>query len=147
MYGKKKVSGGRTKMDKQQKISIFMNALKGTLVSMIFTIAAILIFALIIKEANIPDSVINPVNQAIKILGILAAAFFAVKKCVASQWITGAAAGMLYVIAGYLIFSLVEGRFGNLLMLLSDFLMAAVIGMVFAIILKQLLKKKQPKFN
>lgn len=130
------------KIDKQQRKSIIVNAIKGMLIAMIFTIAAILIFALIIKEANVADNVINPVNQVIKILGILIAAFFATRKCVEKHWLTGGLAGALYIVFGYLVFSLVEGRFGNLLMLLSDFLMAIVIGMVFSIILKQLFKKK-----
>jgi putative membrane protein (TIGR04086 family) len=141
----KKKSGmeNRMKLNKQQKKGILMQAVKGMLIAMIFTIAAILIFALIIKEANVADSVINPVNQVIKILGIMLAAFFAVRKCTEHHWLVGAVAGMLYIVLGYLVFSLIEGRFGNLLMLLSDFLMAAVIGMVFAIILKQLLRKKK----
>ena len=109
---------------------------------MIFTIAAILIFALIIKESNMADNVINPINQVIKILGIMIATFFAVRKSTENQWITGGLSGIFYIILGYLVFSLVEGRFGNLLMLLSDVVMAAVIGIVFAIILKQLVKKK-----
>jgi putative membrane protein (TIGR04086 family) len=132
----------RAKLNKQQKKGILMHALKGMLIAMIFTIAVILIFALIIKEANISDSVINPINQIIKILGIMIAVFFAVRKATENHWLIGGLAGMLYIVAGYLIFSLIEGRFGNLLMLLSDFLMAAVIGIIFAIILKQLFKKK-----
>lgn len=132
----------RVKMNKQQKKGLVFSALKGTLIAMIFTIAAILIFALIIKESNMADNVINPINQVIKILGIMAATFFAVRRAAENQWITGGLASVFYIILGYLVFSLIEGRFGNLLMLLSDVVMAAVIGIVFAIILKQLLKKK-----
>ena len=144
MVAKKKTGAeNKLRMGKQQKKSIVMSALKGTLIAMIFTIAAILIFALIIKESNMADNVINPINQIIKILGIMIAAFFAVRKATESQWLIGGLAGVFYIILGYLIFSLIEGRFGNLLMLLSDLVMAAVIGMVFAIILKQLLKPKK----
>lgn len=142
MTKSKSKAANRSKMNKQQKKGIIFNAIKGTLIAMIFTIAAILIFALIIKESNLADNVINPINQVIKILGIMIATFFAVRKSTENQWITGGLSGIFYIILGYLVFSLVEGRFGNLLMLLSDVVMAAVIGIVFAIILKQLVKKK-----
>jgi putative membrane protein (TIGR04086 family) len=142
MYKLSKQTTSKVKLDKQQRKGILINAIKGMLIAMIFTIAAILIFALIIKEANVADNVINPINQVIKILGILIAAFFATRKVAEKNWLVGGLAGAMYIVLGYLIFSLVEGRFGNLLLLLSDFLMAIVIGMVFAIILKQLFRKK-----
>ncbi|MGI5849899.1 MAG: TIGR04086 family membrane protein [Christensenellales bacterium] len=109
-------------------------ALKGTLVSMVFTIAVILLFALIIKETGLSDGVISPVNQIIKIAGIIAASYFAIKGLTEKQWICGALAGIMYMLLSYLIFSLIEGVFGNVALLFSDMLMGLLIGMVFAII-------------
>lgn len=127
-------AGVKTK-DKKTSLSEFMkNALKGTLISMIFTIAVILLFALIIKETGLSDNVIGPVNQVIKIAGIIAASYFAVKGLMEKQWLCGGITGIMYMLLSYLIFSLIEGVFGNIALLFSDLLMGMLIGLVFAIL-------------
>jgi putative membrane protein (TIGR04086 family) len=113
---------------------ILKGALKGTLISMVFTVAVILLFALIIKETGLSDSVIAPVNQVLKILGIIGAAWFAIKGMMEKQWLTGGIAGLLFISLSYLVFSLIEGIFGNVALLFSDMLMGLLIGMVFSII-------------
>jgi putative membrane protein (TIGR04086 family) len=121
--------------DKKAPLSEFLkNALKGTLISMIFTIAVILLFALIIKETGLADNVIGPVNQVIKIAGIIAASYFAVKGLADKQWLCGGITGIMYMLLSYLIFSLIEGVFGKIALLFSDLLMGMLIGLVFAII-------------
>ncbi len=121
--------------EKKTSISEFLkNALKGTLISMIFTIAVILLFALIIKETGLKDNIIGPVNQGIKIAGIIAASYFAVKGMTDKQWLCGGITGIMYMLLSYLIFSLIQGMFGNIALLFSDLLMGMLIGMVFAII-------------
>lgn len=114
---------------------IVKRALKGTLISMVFTVAVILLFALIIKETGLSDSVIAPVNQIVKILGIIGASYFAIKGLCEKQWLTGGLAGLLFITLSYLVFSLIEGMFGSVALLFSDMLMGLLIGMVFAIIL------------
>ncbi len=121
--------------DNRASLSEFMkNALKGTLISMIFTIAVILLFALIIKETGLADNVIGPVNQVIKIAGIIAASYFAVKGLADKQWLCGGITGIMYMLLSYLIFSLIEGMFGKIALLFSDLLMGMLIGLVFAVI-------------
>ncbi len=114
---------------------IVKRALKGTLISMVFTVAVILLFALIIKETGLADNVIAPVNQIVKILGIVGASYFAIKGMTEKQWLTGGLAGLLFISLSYLVFSLIEGLFGSVALLFSDMLMGLLIGMVFAIIL------------
>lgn len=135
------------KSSKTSLMTFIKCALKGSLISMIFTVAVILLFALIIKETGMADSVIAPVNQVIKILGIMAASYFAVKDMHEKQWLCGAIAGMMYILISYLIFSLIEGMFGNIALLFSDMLMGLLIGMVFAIIIANFFSKdrKRPK--
>lgn len=114
---------------------IVKRALKGTLISMVFTVAVILLFALIIKETGLADNVIAPVNQIVKILGIIGASYFAIKGMMEKQWIAGGLSGLLFITLSYLVFSLIEGMFGSVALLFSDMLMGLLIGMVFAIIL------------
>lgn len=143
-------AGIKTK-DKKTSVSEFLkNALKGTLISMIFTIAVILLFALIIKETGLKDNIIGPVNQVIKIAGILAASYFAVKGMADKQWLCGGITGIMYMLLSYLIFSLIDGAFGHIALLFSDLLMGMLIGIVFAIITASFLdvprkSKKAPK--
>ena len=114
---------------------IAKRALKGTLIAMVFTVAVILLFALIIKETGLADNVIAPVNQVVKILGIIGASYFAIKGMLEKQWIAGGLGGLLFITLSYLVFSLIEGMFGSVALLFSDMLMGLLIGMVFAIIL------------
>ena len=102
---------------------VLKRGLKGTLISMVFTVAVILLFALIIKETGLSDSVIAPVNQVVKILGIIGAAWFGIKGMSEKQWITGGLSGLLFISLSYLVFSLIEGIFGNVALLFSDMLM------------------------
>lgn len=133
------------KSSKTSFMTFIKCALKGSLISMIFTVAVILLFALIIKETGMADSVIAPVNQVIKILGIMAASYFAIKGLHEKQWLCGAIAGTMFILISYFIFSLIEGMFGNIALLFSDMLMGLLIGMVFAIIIANFFSRDKSK--
>jgi len=136
----------QTKPESKVKLSTFIKCgLKGSLISMIFTVAVILLFALIIKETGAADSVIAPINQVIKILGIMAAAYFAIRPMETKQWLCGAVAGLMYILIGYFVFSLIDGMMGNVALLFSDLLMGVLIGMVFAIIAANFFGKRKRK--
>lgn len=126
---------------------IIKRALKGTLISMVFTVAVILLFALIIKETGLSDSVIAPVNQIVKVLGIIGASYFAIKGLCEKQWLAGGLAGLLFITISYLVFSLIEGMLGSVALLFSDMLMGLLIGMVFAIILANFGKASRTRVN
>jgi putative membrane protein (TIGR04086 family) len=112
----------------------------GVLPAIIFTIAAVLLFALIIKVFSVSDNAIMPVNQIIKILGVALCGFIIGRKCKEKPALMGALAGVIYVVVGFLLFSLVNGSFSPSLSLLSDAVMGAVIGLICAIIAAKLIK-------
>jgi putative membrane protein (TIGR04086 family) len=133
---------------------LFKAALKGTLISMVFTVAVTLLFALVIKETGMKDNTIAIANQVVKIGGIILASFFAVKGMAEKQWLAGGMSGILFIVVSYLIFSLIEGMFGNVAVLFSNLLMGLLIGLVFAIIVANFfgagkrvggVKKSRPK--
>ncbi len=137
-------SNSDTKNTKKASFLLYLkNALKGSLISMVFTVAVILLFALIIKESGMADSTIAPINQIIKILGIIAASYFAVHGMSEKQWLCGAMAGLFFMLISYFVFSLIEGMFGNVALLFSDLLMGMLIGMVFAIIAANFFSKSK----
>ena len=121
---------------------LVLNALRGAIIATIFTIAVILIFALILKNGGVAESSIPLINQIIKILGVCIAALFVVLKGQEKFWICGGMSGVMYIVLGYLVFSLIEGAFGAPLVLLSDALMALIVGAVFSIIFSQFKRKK-----
>jgi putative membrane protein (TIGR04086 family) len=115
--------------------SYLKSALKGTLISMVFTTAAVLLLALIIQETKMASTVASIIYQVLRIGGIMLASYFAARGFTGKHWILGGISGMLFIVLSYLLVSLTEGMFGNVALLFSNMLMGLLIGMVFAIIM------------
>ncbi|MGI6175145.1 MAG: TIGR04086 family membrane protein [Christensenellales bacterium] len=118
------------------------NILLGVLPAIIMTIAAILIFALFMKLFNMADDTIAPVNQIIKIFGLIIAAFIASRKAADRKWLNGALAGCIYTLIGFLVFSLLSGSFVFSVSLLTDIIMGFIIGLIVALIVSKFIDKK-----
>ena len=114
------------------------SSIKGTLISMVFTTAAILLFALIIQETRMSSSAASVIYQILRIGGIILASYFAIRGFVERRWLLGGMTGVLFIVLSYLLVSLIEGIFGNVVVLFSNMLMGLLIGMVFAIIVASL---------
>ena len=91
----------------QTKQNIWLNSLKAVVVSLIFTMIAILIFALILKVFSLPNSVIKPVNYLIKCLSVFLGCYLSIseEKGILKGFITGA----IIMLFSHLIFSLIGG--------------------------------------
>ena len=107
---------------------ILANIFKGAIIAVSITLVLILLFAILIKIANIPDSVITPVNQVIKIVSIFVGCFQTLKKYPQKGLITGASIGAVYTILAFLVFSLLGGTFSINLSFLSDLFFSLIIG-------------------
>ena len=137
---KKKHTGPRAAAPDQR--NAVMKSLKGAIIGLVVTVLSVLILALIVKQGGVSDAAIGAVNQIIKVVSIFLAAFIASRGLAAQQAVAGAMAGGVYVVLGYLTFSLIDGHFGDILMLLADLAMGLVIGMLTALIFGKLLGKK-----
>lgn len=122
---------------------MLLSSLRSAILATIFTIALILIFALILKNGGLSERSIPLLNQIIKIVSVTLAALLNVIKMKEKFFLAGAMAGIMYILIGFLTFSLIEGNLGNFLALLSDALMAALIGAIAAIIFSQFKKHKK----
>jgi len=136
------------KEDKKEKSKavrlMILKPVKGSFLSLIFTIVAILILALVVKSAGITDKSLSVLNQFIKVLGIIIAAYMGSKGIEKRAWVSGALSGHFYIIMCYLLFSLLEGRMGNFSLFLSDAMMSIVIGIIVAVLFSKItLNKKQ----
>ena len=122
-----------------------LKSVKGAIYALVVTVVFILIFALIVKESNVEPGLISIINQIVKILGIIFASFIAARGVQSGQIMAGSMAGMLYIVFGYLVFSLIDGEFGDIVLMFSDLAMALLIGTVTAIVVSKIHPKKQKK--
>ena len=115
--------------------------LKGCIGGIIFTIAAVLIFAYLLKSMSLSDGVIAPVNEGIKMIAALLTAYLATKKAGGPAWLIGALSGVVYMALGFFVFSLLDGGMGMWQILLSDLLTGLLLGLIGGIIFQTLLSK------
>lgn len=94
-------------MDKNIDGNFFKMTVKGVCLGVIFTLLCVLIFALVIKLASLPVSVIKPVNQFIKVMGVFVGCFFSLKG--KKGFLKGAICGLLIFLITYLVFALISG--------------------------------------
>ena len=135
-----KRAGGRRATEKQS--GLILKALKGGILGLVITIMSILAFAILVKKFGISDEMISAVNQAVKVASIFMAAYVSSKNSMQHQILTGAAAGCMYVLLGYLTFSLIQSSWGDVTLLLADLAMGAVVGMLTAMIFTRILKSE-----
>ena len=106
--------------------------IKCSVFALLITVAAVLIFAMIISQTNAGDGMIGAVNQIIKLVSIFAAAVMIGRRSGERKGIMGAFAGAIYVLLGYFTFSLIDGGLGDMGMgVVVGALTASVIGKIF----------------
>ena len=124
---------------------IVIPALKSSIMAMIFTITAILVFALIVKSSEMDVSGITVVNEIIKVAGIVVAAFFAAKDPRAKKTLAAGTAGLLYILIGFFVFSLIQGSLGNIVVMLTDAAMGVLIGFATGLVTGRMIKSRGEK--
>lgn len=105
---------------------------KAVAVAVAFFLAAVLVFAFIIKIAALPSSVIMPVNQVIKAAGVLFGCILGLSDN--KGWLKGGIAGILSVACAYVIFSLMAGGFDWNWTVLLELLFGLVAGVISGVV-------------
>ncbi|MBR6810390.1 MAG: TIGR04086 family membrane protein [Clostridia bacterium] len=113
-------------MKRKQKAGNWL--LKGLLVSVAVTVAAVVIFAVIIGLTNLPDSVIRIVNQVIKVGAVFAGVYAAVPKGSDNAIRKGVVIGLVYMGVGVLLYALLSGQQLTVFSWLLDILMGIAAG-------------------
>ena len=80
---------------------------RGVSLAIIVCLAAVLIFALVIQFTGLPESVIMPVNQFIKVLAIFIGCFFSLRG--SKGWLKGGLVGLIAGGLTFLLFALLGG--------------------------------------
>lgn len=109
---------------------------KGVMYAVVATLLFVLLFALIIKWANLGNGVIRPVMQVIKVVCIFIGVAIALRKAKKFGWLYGGLIGILYMVLTFLIFSLLDGNFTIGWAALSDLLFQTLVGVVSAVLLR-----------
>lgn len=108
-------------------LAAVFKVIKSLFVSLIITFASIIIFAFIIKWAQLEDSIITPVNLVIKALSVLLGVIILNRKS-SRKLLNGALFGVFYTMISFLIFSCLAGEFIFGLGLLADFGFNIMVG-------------------
>lgn len=114
------------KMKRKQKAGNWL--LKGLLVSVAVTVAAVVIFAVIIGLTDLPDSVIRIVNQVIKVGVVFAGVYAAVPKGSDNAIRKGVVIGLVYMGVGVLLYALLSGQQLTVFSWVLDILMGIAAG-------------------
>ena len=129
-----------SKVETQQNKHKFLTILSGTLISISVTLILILLFALLIRFLNFSDSWIFPVNQVIKIISLVIGTVVILKKNKKNGFILGLLLGLIYFLASYLVFSILQGDFNWGLNNLYDLILTSIMGGLIGIILINFIK-------
>ncbi len=105
---------------------------KGACIAVIFTLAAVLVFALAIKLFSLPSSVITPVNQVIKFVAVFIGCFFCIRP--GRAFFKGLLCGAIVALVTYFLFAVIAGSISFGWMNLLDLLFGAAAGGISALI-------------
>ena len=105
---------------------------KGVCVAAVVTLAAVLVFALLIKLFSIGSSVIMPVNQLIKMAAIFTCCFVCLRPGRALA--KGAICGVAVILATYFLFAIVAGEISFGWKNVLDWLFGGVVGAISGIV-------------
>lgn len=131
----------RVKKEPDKKKAV-IKSVKGAVFGLLVTVVSILVFAFIVKQLGMSTEAIAAVNQTIKVVSTFIAALIASRGVDKNGVMAGAMSGMIYVVLGYVTFSIIDGQFGDIMMMFADLAMGIVIGMLTAIIFGKFLVKK-----
>ena len=115
---------------KQEENSLLQDALlvsKGSVCAVIITLFFIILFAFIMQLSSLSETIIRPVVQVVRIFSIAAGGAY-VRHTTSKGWLKGAVTGICYVILVSVIGVISGGQFVLDRILLSDTLMAVVVG-------------------
>ena len=122
----------------KEKLNYF-KVIFASVISLVVSLALILVFALTIKWFNLGDGVIAPVNIVIKILSIAVGVLIATKDGSAGIK-KGSFVGAVYIVLCYVVFSALLGSFSlgisNLWDLLFGLACGGILGVIFVNIKK-----------
>ncbi len=109
-----------------------LNLLKATVIALVYSLFAILLFAIILNFCSFDQVVIKPVNYLIKVLAVFLGCYFSIKN--GKGLIKGAIYGLVITIICFFVFALISKSLNFNIYLLWDMLLGVAIGAITGII-------------
>ncbi len=127
-----------------KKISVnkffFFDILRTTVIAVIVSLVMVLVFSLIVNLTNVNEKIILPINEAIKVVSILAGCFIGFKELKLGAF-KGAISGLLYTFLSILIFGIISHGVKFNALSLIDVALGIVAGAISGIIVVNLKRK------
>ena len=112
--------------------AILFSIVKGVALALAFSFLCAVIFASILRFTSLPDKVIYPVNQAIKLCAVVLGALVFVRG--EKGWLQGLAIALLFTALSYLTFSAIGGDFSLSWWIVIELLLGALAGVVGGVV-------------
>ena len=109
-----------------------LNLLKATVIALVYSLFAILLFAIILNFCSFDQVVIKPVNYLIKVLAVFLGCYFSIKN--GKGLIKGAIYGLVITIICFFVFALISKSLNFNIYLLWDILLGVAIGAITGIV-------------
>ncbi len=106
----------------------FFQILKGVALALAFSFLGVVILANILRFTPLPDSVIYPINQTLKVLCVLLGALAFVRG--EKGFLKGGAIGLLFTALSYLAFSALGGDFSLSWLIFGELFLGVFAGVV-----------------
>ena len=106
----------------------FFQILKGAALALGCSLLAVIIFANILRFTPLPDKVIYPVNQTVKVVAILLGSLIFVRG--EKGFLKGGAIGLIFTALSYLAFSAIGGNFSLSWLIFAELALAIFAGVV-----------------
>lgn len=108
--------------------------LKGSVISIVITLIALIIFASLLSYTNVAESTIPTVIIVITIISILIGSSLCMSNVKKNGILNGAVIGLIYILVIYLLSSILEGNFGlntySIIMMIGSVLAGALGGII-----------------
>ncbi len=102
--------------------------IKGVLTALAISLLFAIFFAVVIRVASVPEKVIYPVNQTVKVLAAFLGALFFVRG--EKGWKKGLLVGVLFFLLSYVTFSAVGGSFALSPLAIAELVFTALGGVI-----------------
>lgn len=119
-----------------EKNSKIYNIFRGSLVAILITIISLLIFSILLTHTNISEKSIVPVITIITAVSILTGSILSVSKIENRGLFNGALVGLTYILAIYILSSIINKNFAinlNSLILISSAVVSGMMGGIIGV--------------
>lgn len=119
-----------------EKNSKIYNIFRGSLVAILITIISLLIFSILLTHTNISEKSIVPVITIITAVSILTGSILSVSKIENRGFFNGALVGLIYILAIYILSSIINKNFAinlNSLILISSAVISGMMGGIIGV--------------